>query len=1522
MSNNTDPDLKNHAATETPMNGGVVVRDEPVKKSKLPKLFALAVVAALVVGISLAVHQANDSNKDITIGKTKVTSKQVKDYGSAIGNFTSQHDEKIDGGVSPQQAAQDALVLNAALKDQAQKHGVSINQSDIDKAAASNYQSAGSKQQYWSKVKSEGIADYMKTQFENAAYENKLNSDLIAREQLLWVSINVATPYVDQSSDPSALRAQATQIITNQFLPLFKNKDSKEVIAKQTDQDLVNNPDGQFSYKAGLTTNANYFPNYDPSNANFFNDNSAQRSVPGQKIAADEIAKLKKVGDYTPVFLSKGGYVGIFRLEGKTGGQYTSWGDFLNTYKKQYDIKSPTTAAAIVSHKLASSFSTIVKPIGHLASAISESVFPHAYATSCENDFHYAVKAIDSSTFVHNGDDTVSGTLLSGATFSYSRGASDCGHKSGSVTTNTGGFANVNDNCIDPVPNYSQSAPSGDSFDSVWTDGASNTLVHKQSINDIPWNTGSKNSNPQDRVIMLYNTPQHNYQGRISTHTCNTIDGNAVDMGVNNNNIQATITISGGGHSGSQSFSGLYTTSNSYGSNNYFSWNNLPSWVSSSTSSISVTLTYTDPTNNNKTGQLDTATIPACYTAPSSVPPKINATQSNNTGNTNASTGSSTGNTGQAITIAPTSCTAAPPVDISAWDTDNMNSSLEVDESTNGSSYGYLGSASQNETWNGSNHSHGLVFNPTNGFIADFSSAHSLIFKTVGVNSAGQPDGQTQTTTVNYPAYSGSCGSSPTCQSAYGSGYTGTYPNCNCPSGQTGTPPNCTTPQNCPAGSVGTYPNCQCPSGQTGTPPNCTSSSCNGTLYQLAGGGTLCCPPGSVVGGDGDRCVTGGCTGLYLSTDNATWQTIPIDQGATTHNVTLAPGATTIYLSDGENVSESSVAYFMIRDQAQPWTPANDIYSNDPNIAQRGHYAAPPNASPTLDGTYVRTALTGSKLLQPGHDYWISLAGDEIGCGVYVHINGSSSTPTVTCTVTTNPSTIYANTPFDITAKFTYSGGNPPAGQAIYLLGFGLTQPMSGTTSGGSSDTLTTGHSPGLAPGTYSALYSIGNTGGQNPCGNSVTVQAAPSVKCTIALTPATGKAPNAPDNIVQPGEPFKYSVTITTGDSSTYSGSVTDPFTSTSVPFTNKTGPNITVASGSQPTGITPIPAGGYTSNYSVTPSGGSTFTGSCTANLSDVPYVKVYGGDITGTKSSSTIGGFTEHDFGDGAYTAGSGTSLLTVSSGFINGLVSGELTQFSSSSPYSLTAANTSDSTVQKYGYGGSAGFNPSPSDYYSNNAGAKSDTDSLGVTIANHASSGNGSYSIASTQTLPSSGNGTTYITPGERLVIYVNGDVNINGNICYSTDSKCGDTNWTSNSKVPYLEIVAKGKINIAPNVTELDGIYIAGGTINDCSGTNANNYYASCSKQLVVYGSFIGGHVDLLRTYGTVYDATKQPTPEKFTLNSGSSASTCSNGSGTPATTNCAAEIFQFSPENFFGANAGAPTANQWEAITTLPPLL
>lgn len=113
-----------------------------------------------------------------------------------------------------------------------------------------------------------------------------------------------------------------------------------------------------------------------------------------------------------------------------------------------------------------------------------------------------------------------------------------------------------------------------------------------------------------------------------------------------------------------------------------------------------------------------------------------------------------------------------------------------------------------------------------------------------------------------------------------------------------------------------------------------------------------------------------------------------------------------------------------------------------------------------------------------------------------------------------------------------------------------------------------------------------------------------------------------------------------------------------------------------------------------------------------------------------------------------------------------------------------------------------------------------------------------------------------VANGQKLNIYVTGNVYLSGNITYST---AGWNITTGGNSVPSLSIAAAGNIYVEAPVTQLDGLFAALPTTAS-NGVIYSCYNGPCNQQLVINGAVIAKRLALGRDLG-VNDSLNKPNP-------------------------------------------------------------
>lgn len=327
--------------------------------------------------------------------------------------------------------------------------------------------------------------------------------------------------------------------------------------------------------------------------------------------------------------------------------------------------------------------------------------------------------------------------------------------------------------------------------------------------------------------------------------------------------------------------------------------------------------------------------------------------------------------------------------------------------------------------------------------------------------------------------------------------------------------------------------------------------------------------------------------------------------------------------------------------------------------------------------------------------------------------------------------------------------------------------------------------------------------------------------------------------------------------------------------------------------------------------------------------PYVHFLGNDVSaggGLEGGTCIsnGGIKTY-FNNTATPSGSGVQIgalsIKPSYGFSSALLRGGSTPGPATG---LAFANTANigavDSGNDAGTGGNLGGKHCLPDYWATKPETLASPDSSANTAS--VATGETHYIKPSSGTLTIPGG---IVPSGKNTALFVDGDVRITHNISYQNSD-----NYGSIEAVPSLYIIALGhSIVIDNSVSQLDGIYVSqaksgggGGTIYTCQTTDVSVVLNACRNQLVVNGSFVADKVYLLRTFGSLRDAS----PGERLVNSVNK--NCSQYTGTGSTNrgDCAAEIFNFSPEIYLSQPGivpySGPTKGTYDYISNDRPVL
>ena len=348
------------------------------------------------------------------------------------------------------------------------------------------------------------------------------------------------------------------------------------------------------------------------------------------------------------------------------------------------------------------------------------------------------------------------------------------------------------------------------------------------------------------------------------------------------------------------------------------------------------------------------------------------------------------------------------------------------------------------------------------------------------------------------------------------------------------------------------------------------------------------------------------------------------------------------------------------------------------------------------------------------------------------------------------------------------------------------------------------------------------------------------------------------------------------------------------------------------------------------------------CSEAVVDMPYAHFFGLDVSAggsfangddkcLASSPPAYGIVAFVKGTGPLVRGSAVQFGALATGPINGFGSASLRTSQPTAKNGLTFANTPAPTLGSLG----SGSKHCVPDYFSTKPATLTNSLTNPVSLTPFSGVGDPAtpkqywYGAVGGRTVISGFSGANGINKGHRIAIYVTGDVYINDDIKFRQA-----ITWSSPDDVPSFYLIAKGNIYISPNVDQLDGVYVAqpngtpgSGTINTCAKNYGNfprsELYDNCTKQLVINGAFVAQKVNLYRTFASLRNSLGGESP---LVSPGNCSANVSQGQFRGGNYDCAAEVFNFSPETFLGkpalGSAPGSAITKYDFITSLSPVL
>ena len=403
------------------------------KRKGSGRLLKVGIIALVVVLVGAGYFLYSYLKPMYVIDGVSITRQDIANYKQGLEDYKKEH-PKVDFGKDLKKVATDDLVLNASYKAEMKKRK-DTSQDAIIKVLDKQ-----------TRYGSEGSKTMQRVRAENNTYQKHLTPLILAQRDLTFINISFDAPYYDGKSPEQvkALRQQSIDTLNKTFMPLVSTNASKEQIASKADVNYLDadrtDDQNYQQYFDGLVSSVDYRTDFivgasalnDLDNTEYYGV-----KVDNLKDTTQEISKLTRNGQHTPVFASKTGNYTIIRLEKIHGGSYKNWDDFLAQYKKN-NAKSKLFAYDLSPSK---AFDALAN------TAIINLTNPglqHAQAASCSSHgVAFVIKSYDLTAFVE----------MPGATVvNQYRKAHNCDN---AFEGNRSSGTLILDNCLGPAPTWS-----------------------------------------------------------------------------------------------------------------------------------------------------------------------------------------------------------------------------------------------------------------------------------------------------------------------------------------------------------------------------------------------------------------------------------------------------------------------------------------------------------------------------------------------------------------------------------------------------------------------------------------------------------------------------------------------------------------------------------------------------------------------------------------------------------------------------------------------------------------------------------------------------------------------------------------------------------------------------------------------------------------------------------------------------------------------------------------------------------
>ena len=460
----------------------------------------LAVAFAIVVVITL-LRPTPTVRENIVIGNTTITPEHVDRNADALRDHLQRNPAIVVE--DPDQQALEDLVMNAAFHHyNTTRCNVEVTPQDVLRAFGRDVHEAEAKSMLYSLLGAPG--DFMRVRMENMVFRERLEECLIDEREILYLGISVAAFFAGDDQPSTEMFEEGKRKLREEYVPLLDQGMSAGEIVERVNTNRTNDSDGMVLWDINAILSGVIGCTVEVGGCLLENERAAEHTANFGHVYRmwDQATRLREVGDTSELFLSNAGMITVIRLEGRSGGGYASWDEFMEGIRERYVY----TWLSMTLNRIANITHDIAYRVGTALRILPES----AYASALNHDHRRSTPLTSGNCApftqarcdmhpltIHMAARTVSGLPLRGWEYNPQLRNGCCAtelrHGVGIPTSNTAAtFVRILHNCDGPGP---------------WPDDVfpSSMVRHPEGFEHLPLQLGTTSTTPTaDQAVIVH----------------------------------------------------------------------------------------------------------------------------------------------------------------------------------------------------------------------------------------------------------------------------------------------------------------------------------------------------------------------------------------------------------------------------------------------------------------------------------------------------------------------------------------------------------------------------------------------------------------------------------------------------------------------------------------------------------------------------------------------------------------------------------------------------------------------------------------------------------------------------------------------------------------------------------------------------------------------------------------------------------------------------------------------------------